>query len=201
MCYKHDPDPLTSDFIPMSCQILCVPARLTWRWPTFHSSSAMMPVKHTAHKVFGLFLPWEPLWYSPDICAYNLLPTEGQKLAAVQVPEVFVSFVQSSSARKASFLQLYPLTGEIRSSSLFYATSKAVNQPTAVVRNREDLFGPKGNEERSLQSGEGLFSKIGPAEMMLSSYCDFSTSLSPTSIPKPKRGKCCGPPGYQRRAL
>lgn len=79
--------------------------------PHFHSSPAMVPVTHTVHRVFG---PWDPLWYSlllqysPENCACNLLPSEGEKLDAVQVPEVFVSFVQSSSARKASFCQLYP---------------------------------------------------------------------------------------------
>lgn len=83
----------------------------------------------------------------------------------------------------------------------FHATPKAVNQRITVARNRDGLFGWKGNEERSLPFGNRLFSKIGPAEMMLSSHCDFSRSLSPKSIPKPKRGKCHGPPGYQRRAL
>lgn len=111
-------------------QILYIPASLTWWCPTFHSSPAMVPVKHTVHKVFGLFLPWDPLWYllllqySPDICAWSLLPTEGESLAAVQVPEVFVSFVESSSARKASLLQQYPVTGEMRSLSPFPCNSQ-----------------------------------------------------------------------------
>lgn len=147
-----------SGFMPVSstCQILYILASLTWRCPTFHSSPAMVPVKHTVLKVFGLFLPWNPLWYSlllgysPNICACSLLPTEGEKLAAVQVPEVFVSFVQRSSARKASFLQLYPLTGEIRSLSLFPCNFQGCKSTYYSGEEQRLFVWTEGKEERSL---------------------------------------------------
>lgn len=201
-----DSDPLTSDFIPMSstCQILYVPASLTWRCPTFHSSPAVVPVKHTlSTRSLDFSCPGIPcgIHFSCGIHQTSAPATscpQERNWLLCRCQKCLFPLCKVVQLEKLVFLQLYPLTGEIRSLSLFHATSKAVNQPVTVVRNRDGLFGPKEHEERSLQSGDRLFSKVGPAEMMLSSYCDFSTSLSPKSTPKPKRGKCHGPPGYQR---
>lgn len=77
VCYNHvvlTPQP--KYFMPMSstCQTLCITARPTLRCPASHPTHAMAPVKHAVHKVFGLFLLWDLLWYLLPICPQTSVP-------------------------------------------------------------------------------------------------------------------------------
>lgn len=78
------------------------------------------------------------------------------------------------------------LAGEIRSLSLFPCNFHGRKSTYYSGEKQRWFIRPKGNEERSLQSADRLLSKTGPAKMMLSSYCGYSTSLSPKSTPSPR---------------